>query len=87
MMTCEACDTAAVNPQSGLYYANCTGCELRAFRNGPTYHAHMVNLKRTPGSYDRRAYLDVVEHNEGKELADVLRSDFGQWWESQRVKR
>ncbi len=84
MTPCPACETAAVNPNTGIYYASCSGCELRAARQSPTYHAHMQNLKRTPGSSDRRAYVEAVERNEGHYIADVIRKDYATWWEEQR---
>ena len=43
--------------------------------------AHIENLKRIPGSADRRAYLEVVERKEGKERADFVKQQFLKWWD------
>lgn len=85
MTPCPACETAAVNPITGMYYAGCSGCEMRAARQSPSYHAHMSNLKRTPGSSDRRAYLEAVERKEGELMASALRQDYSAWWEERKA--
>lgn len=49
--------------------------------------AHIENLKRIPGSADRRAYLEVVERKEGKERADFVKQQFLKWWDYRERQR
>lgn len=41
---------------------------------------HLSHLKRTPGSADRRIYIETVERIEGKEAANRLKAKFTEWW-------
>lgn len=86
MTPCPACTTAAVNPHTGMFYAGCTGCEIRAAFKSPEHHDHMKNLKTIPGSLDRREYIAAVERRSGPIAAEALRQEYGQWWESRRAK-
>lgn len=36
-MTCDACDRARENPNSGRYHANCDGCAARALSRSPDF--------------------------------------------------
>lgn len=86
-MNCPACTAAQANPQSGLYFANCEGCDKRALRQSPSYFNHMKNLKRTSNLEQRRHYLREVARAEGPEYADLLKFDFADWFEAEKAKR
>lgn len=49
--------------------------------------AHIENLKRIPGSSDRRAYIEVVERKEGKERADYVKQQYTNWWDYRERQR
>lgn len=86
-MTCPACTAAQANPKSGLYFANCEGCDKRALRRAPSYFSHMQTLKRYRTRDERREYLDGVARSESQEYADLLRFDFAEWFEAEKAKR
>lgn len=77
-MTCPSCEARASNPHSGLYHADCQDCKAR--QSEIALPLHMEHLKRTPGSADRRAYIDGVERKEGSEAAHKLKAEFAKWW-------
>ena len=86
-MNCPACTAAQANPQSGLYFANCEGCDKRALRQAPSYFNHMQTLKRYRTRDERREYLDGVVRSESQEYADLLKFDFAEWFEAEKAKR
>lgn len=47
-MTCEACEHAKDNPQTGMYQANCRECTARALANSPQYFDAMKAEAITP---------------------------------------
>lgn len=77
-MTCPACAERATNPQSGLYHANCPGCNAR--QSEIARPLHMQHLKGIPGSADRRAHIETVTRREGQDAGDKLKADFAEWW-------
>lgn len=77
-MTCPACTERQSNPNHGIYYASCDGCN--AAQSAIALPLHLEHLKRTPASQDRRAYIDTVERREGPEAAQKLKAAFTQWW-------
>ena len=83
-MTCEACIKAESYPQSGLYLAGCEACQDRMFSH--SIPLHLENLKRTPGSADRRSYIDTIERKHGQRAATALKAAYLQWWESRKAK-
>ena len=54
-MTCEACETARADRSSGLYHADCEGCESRALARSPMYFAAAKANAITP------AYRDALQ--------------------------
>ena len=82
-MTCQACEYAKTHEHSGLYHASCPDCQMRMFRE--VLPLHIDNLKRTPGTHDRRAYIETVGRKHGQEAAALLRAEFSAWWETRRV--
>ena len=83
-MTCEACTYAADHPGSGLYHASCPECQHRMFLQ--VLPLHLDNLKRTPGSQDRRAYLETVQRRHGERATNALKAAYLEWWEQGRAK-
>ena len=81
-MTCEACTYAADHPGSGLYHASCPECQHRMFME--VLPLHLANLKRTPGSQDRRAYLETVQRKHGERATDALKAAYLEWWDAQK---
>lgn len=47
-MTCEACQAAEKNPNTGRYSAHCDGCKARALASGPELHAAVQAGDMTP---------------------------------------
>lgn len=37
MSNCPACERAAVHPRTGIYQANCKGCEIRSIAQSPAH--------------------------------------------------
>ena len=81
-MTCEACTYAAEHPGSGMYHASCPECQHRMFLE--VLPLHLANLKRTPGSQDRRAYLETVQRKHGERATDALKAAYLEWWDAQK---
>lgn len=81
-MTCEACTYAAEHPGSGLYHASCPECQHRMFME--VLPLHLANLKRTPGSQDRRAYLETVQRKHGERATNALKAAYLEWWYAQK---
>lgn len=54
-MTCDACDRAQVNVETGRFNAGCTECTARALAGGPLYHASALADTLTP------AYRDALQ--------------------------
>lgn len=81
-MTCEACTYAAEHPGSGMYHASCPDCQHRMFLE--VLPLHLANLKRTPGSQDRRAYLETVQRKHGERATDALKAAYLEWWDAQK---
>lgn len=79
-MTCEACTYAAEHPSSGLYHASCPECQHRMFLQ--VLPLHLDNLKRTPGSQDRRAYLETVQRRHGERATNALKAAYLEWWDA-----
>jgi hypothetical protein len=84
-VTCPDCTKAESHPHWGGYTASCPKCQARLF--GHALPLHLGNLKTIPASQDRRAYIDTVERQHGKEAADRLKAAFAQWWEGQRAAK
>ena len=83
-MTCEACEYAKEHPESGLYHANCPECQHRMFLQ--VQREHLDNLKRTPGTEDRRAYLETVQRRHGERAVNALKAAYLEWWDQRRAK-
>ncbi len=47
-MTCPACDRAQTKPTSGIYQANCRGCEVRAIAQSPDHIRRQAYAQQPP---------------------------------------
>lgn len=47
-MTCDACDRAKVNPNTGRFNAGCDGCAARALAQSPEFHEAARSGVQTP---------------------------------------
>ena len=84
-MTCQACEYAKEHEHSGLYHANCPECQHRMFLQ--VMPLHLDNLKRTPGTEDRRAYLETVQRRHGERAVNALKAAYLEWWEARKCAK
>ena len=77
-MTCPACTERQSNPNHGIYYASCEGCKAR--QSEIALPLHSGHLQNTPGSADRKAYIEGVQRKEGEQAAQKLKAAFLEWW-------
>jgi hypothetical protein len=83
MTTATLSDGTVVDTSSPEWKAECLR-KFNEFHPDSIHHAHLMNLKGIPGSSDRKEYLSIVQRREGKEAADRLRKEYGEWWEKGR---
>lgn len=81
-MTCQSCEYAKEHPGSWLYHASCPERQHRMFLQ--VMPLHLDNLKRTPCTEDRRAYLETVQRRHGERAVNALKAAYLEWWDARK---
>jgi hypothetical protein len=58
-MSCLACERAITHPRSGIYTANCRGCEVRAIAQSPK-HIREQAYEQQPEELREQFKADVL---------------------------
>jgi hypothetical protein len=66
-LTCEACTRAEHNPETGIYHADCMGCQARSVAQSPQAKARHADPQALLGLM-RRIWVDKAEHAKGRPL-------------------
>jgi hypothetical protein len=83
MSDCPDCQAAQADPAHTGYAARCVSCATRAFKSlpdEPIERARARAIALIPHTQQRRAFLEGIEAQEGREVADAIRRELVALW-------
>jgi hypothetical protein len=72
-MTCDACARAVDDPETGLVFSGCLGCEVRSVSQAPAW-ARTDYYARIEDTEEREAFIEAVrlEYERRQKLRGVV---------------